>query len=180
MVSEDFAKFVESQQETASDATINWAAIRDEWLRDLDLLHQKIVDFLLEYIERRSISYDLIEMELNEPNIGKYSAKRMDIRIGRQLVSLVPVGTLLIGCKGRVDVEGTAGRGHLLLVNEELRTAADLIRITASTNADVSRVPSAPRPVSWVWKIATNGALRAFVDLDKESFLALLLETANA
>jgi hypothetical protein len=181
MVSEEFARFVESQQETDVDATINWAETRDEWLRELDSLYQKIVYFLQEYIQRRSITYDFIEMELNEPNIGRYSARRMDIRIGRQLVALVPVGTLLIGCKGRVDVEGTAGRGHILLVNERVRSAADLIRVTVSAKGNVPPVPLLPKePISWVWKIVTNGAQRVFVDLDKENFLSLLMETANA
>jgi hypothetical protein len=117
METKDFAEFVASQQKTEAETKINWAETREEWLRNLDSLHQRIVSFLREYIDQGSISYDFTEIELNEPNIGRYMAKRMDITIGRQRVSLVPVGTLLIGSKGRVDGEGFAGRAQTLQVD---------------------------------------------------------------
>lgn len=180
METEDFAKFVASQQETDVDTGMNWAGLRDEWLTNLDSLHQKIIEFLREYIPG-SISYSFTEIELNEPNIGKYSAKRMDIKIGRQRVSLVPVGTLLIGCKGRVDVEGSAGRGQILLVDARARSAADLIKVTVSIKGSVPPSPAPPKgPISWAWKIVTNTAQKRFVDLNKDSFFALLMEIANA
>jgi len=69
----------------------------------------QILGFLREYIKAGTISYGFTEIELNEPDIGIYLAKRMDIKIGRQSVSLVPLGTMLIGCKGRVDAQGPAG-----------------------------------------------------------------------
>jgi hypothetical protein len=180
METEDFAKFVASQQETDVDTGMNWAGVRDQWLTNLNSLHQKIIGFLGEYIPG-SISYGFTEIELNEPNIGRYLAKRMDIKIGRQRVSLVPIGTLLIGCKGRVDVEGSAGRGQILLVDARARSAADLIKVTVSTKGSVApSPPSQKAPVSWAWKIVTNAALKRFVDLSKESFFALLMEIANA
>ncbi len=180
MVVEDFGKFVASQQETDTDAKMDWAEVRDEWLRDLDSLYGRVVEFLREYIDNGSISYDFTEIELNEPDIGKYLAKRMDIKIGRQHVSLVPIGTMLIGCKGRVDAEGSAGRGQILLVGERVRRAADLVKVTVNVKGGIRPSPSAQKPSSWAWKILTNGSPRTFVDLDKESFFELLMEIANA
>ena len=181
MGTEDFTKFVESQQETDADTKIDWAGIRDEWLKNLDSLHKKIVGFLQAYIERGSISYDFAEIELTEPNIGKYPARRMDIKIGRQHVSLVPVGTLLIGCKGRVDAEGAAGRAQILLVDERARSTADLFKVTVSMKGSVPPAPSAQKaPTSWAWRILTNAAPRRFVHLRGEVFFALLMEIANA
>jgi hypothetical protein len=167
METEDFARFVADQQEAGVDTEIDWAGMREEWLRDLGAFHEKIVGFLQEYINGGSITYDFTEIELAEPDIGRYLARRMDIKIGRQRVSLVPVGTVLVGCKGRVDAVGSAGRAQILLVDEMARSAADLIRIGKP-------------PISWAWKILTNAVQRRFVDLDRESFFALLLEIANA
>ncbi|MGA3025364.1 MAG: hypothetical protein ABSF98_11375 [Bryobacteraceae bacterium] len=183
MVSEDFAKFVESQQAADVDTDINWSDTRDEWLKDLDDLYQKIVEFLQEYIANHSITYSFTAIDLTEENIGTYSAKRMDIKIGRQIVSLVPVGTVLIGCRGRVDVEGAAGTGHMLLVNKKARNAADLVRVAATviTKGAVPALPSAAQePIMWVWRIVTNAVQKVFEDLNKESFLRLVLEIANA
>ena len=116
--------------------------------------------------------------------MGKYTARRMDIRIGKQHVSLLPVGTQLIGCKGRVDVEGSVGRAQLLLLDKRAKRAADLINDAASTEESqppIPRTPHADNPsISWTWKIVTNSMDKRFVDLDKESFFSLLMEISNA
>ncbi|MGO9095343.1 MAG: hypothetical protein ACLQGV_08975 [Bryobacteraceae bacterium] len=177
METKDFERFVETQQ---GDAGIDWAEVRDEWLRALDSLHGKILDFLQEYIKARKISYGFTEIELNEPDVGRYLAKRMDIKIGRQSVSLVPLGTMLIGCKGRVDAQGPAGRAQILLVNEKVKRAADLIKVTVGVAGKVPPSPPEQEPTSWTWKILTTTVERRFVDLDKDSFFALLMEVANA
>ena len=177
---EDFTKFVESQQKTEVETEIFWAEQRDEWLKDLDSLYARIADFLQEYIEGGSISYAFTEIEVTEPEIGEYSAKGMDIKIGRQHVSLVPIGTVLVASKGRVDVVGSAGRAQILLVDERVRSAADLIRVTVSMKDTAPAPPARIPSISWTWKILTNALQKRFVDLDKESFFALLMEIANA
>jgi hypothetical protein len=179
MKTEDFADFVASQQRV--DADVDWAGMRDEWLRELDSLHANIAHFLEEYTAAGSISYSFAEVELTEPDIGQYLAKRMDIKIGRQHVSLVPVGTLLVGCKGRVDAQGSAGRAQILLVDERARSAVDLIKVAVNVKGSAPASAAARKPPSsWAWKILTNAAQKQFVDLDKESFFALLMEIANA
>ena len=96
MGTEDFARFVASQQKTDVDANIDWTEIRDEWLRDIYSLYRKIEGFLQEYIADGLIRRSFTEIQLDEPDIGKYLAKKMDIYIGKQRVSLVPIGTQLI------------------------------------------------------------------------------------
>jgi len=181
METQDFARFVASQQQTDVGTEIDWAGMRDQWLSELSSLYRKIADFLQEYVANGSVKYSFTQIELNEENIGKYLARRMDIRIGRQSVSLVPVGTLLIGCRGRVDIEGAAGRAQILLVDERATSAADLIKVTVNIKGNVPPPPPPPlQPITWAWKIVSNAAQRRFVDLDKESFFAVLMEIANA
>jgi hypothetical protein len=174
MGTEEFEKFVASQQVTEVDTET-----RDEWLKDLDSLYRKIDGFLEKYIKGGSISRDFAEIELTEPGIGAYLARRMHIKIGRQHVTLLPVGTLLIGCKGRVDAEGSGGRAQILLVDEQARSAADLAGVSVSVGK-VLPPRSARKPTSWAWKILTNSAQRRFVDLDKKTFFDLLTEIASA
>lgn len=175
---QEFEKFVSSQQgPDDADAINDWAETRNSWLNDLDSFYDIIKSFLQEYVEAGSISYGFTEIELSEPSIGQYSAKRMDIKIGRQHVSLVPVGTMLVACKGRVDAQGSAGRAQILLVDARVRRAADLIKVTVSTGGSVVPVP-AQTPTAWTWKIVTNQ--KTFEDLDKKSFFELLMEIANA
>lgn len=178
METKEFERFVASQQVTNVDAEVDWAQTRDEWLNELNTLYTKIAGFLQEYINAGSISYGFTKIEVTEPELGTYEAKRMDISIGRQHMSLLPVGTLLVGCKGRVDAQGAAGRAQILLVNKRVKSAADLVKVRV--NVKGSMPPSPPEPTSWDWKILTNTIQKRFVDLDKESFFALLMEIANA
>lgn len=104
MQAQDFAKFVESQQDkdqnTADEAEVDWAEIRETWLHDLDSLYTRVIDYLHEFVAAGSISYSFAEVTLTEENIGTYQARRLDIQIGRQHVFLEPIATLLIECRG--------------------------------------------------------------------------------
>jgi hypothetical protein len=113
MDSKDFDDFVKRQQGESSVAAveINWKKERDEWLTHLDRLYSKIEFFMAKYVSSGQIRYEYLPIELNEENIGSYAAKQMVLRIGRQEVDIVPIGTLLVGSKGRVDVSGPAGKG---------------------------------------------------------------------
>lgn len=176
MRTQDFDKFVSSQQ--VSD--IDWDGMRNEWLRDLESLYARIADFLDDYVQARTITYKFSRIELSEENLGEYLAKKMDIKIGKQSVSLVPVGTLLVASKGRVDVLGSAGRAQLLLVDERAKTAADLFHVTVSVGKKVPPPPPWREQISWAWKIVPNANPRRFVDLTKQSFLDLLMSIAGA
>jgi hypothetical protein len=183
MGANSFAEFVASQQTADADSLVDWASIGNEWIKNLDLLHCQIAGFLQEYVASGSITYSFTKVTLNEENIGAYSANRMDIKIGRQQVSLEPIGTLFIGCKGRVDAVGSVGRAQILLINEKVKSVNDLFKVVVTVGA-MGSLPAPPPPqkqeISWAWKIATNTVRRQFVDLDKEAFYTLLMEISNA
>jgi hypothetical protein len=107
----DFDDFVKRQQPTAAETKpIDWAKQRDEWLQHLRQLYDQIETFLAEYLESGEIKRDYRDITLNEENIGSYKARQMVLNIGRQEITLTPIGTLLIGAKGRVDVVGRQER----------------------------------------------------------------------
>ncbi len=179
MAAKDFANFVARQQHSVGPKP-DWAKEREDWLKYLNSLYKRVSELLREYIDAGSISYTFSDIKLTEEHIGTYTARKMNIRIGRQRVSLVPVGTLLIGSKGRVDIEGSAGRALLLLVDERVKGAADLIKVTISTTGKLPPPPpKSEMPVTWAWRIVAGSPQRKFLELDKENFHALLMEVAN-
>ena len=175
-----FAEFVASQQPTPEDAAIDWAEERDDFLRNLQGLYDRIGDFLKEYVDNGSIRYSFSDMRLSEENLGTYPARRMDIRIGRKSIYLEPIGTLLIGNKGRVDVVGEVGRAQILLVDEKAHGPGDLIKVTVNLDDEIPRPSMASEMKSRTWKIVARRPRWSFVDLDKESFFDLLMEVAKA
>jgi hypothetical protein len=183
MDSKDFDEFVKRQQGGASvaDAEVNWEKERDEWLAHLDRLYSKVESLLGKYVSSGQIRYEYRPIDLNEENIGSYAAKQMVLRIGRQEVDLVPIGTLLIGSKGRVDVNGPAGRAQILLVDSKVSDPRALVHVTVSVGAKLPQPPRSKRAeeIQWEWKIVTRPPERRFIEITQQSFFDLILEVAN-
>ncbi|HZG27648.1 MAG TPA: hypothetical protein VE079_04225 [Ensifer sp.] len=186
-VAQDFKAFVQRQQvKAAEERTIDWIAEKQEWLDYLDKLYADIEIYLNEYIEAGAISLKRSHIELNEENIGTYNAPRLFIDIGPQQISLTPVGTLLIGTKGRVDVEGSSGSARLLLADRSAVSPRFVSRVSVvredgpETTSARSSSEEPPFPaVDWVWKIATKPPVIKFIDLTKETLFEMLMEVSN-
>jgi hypothetical protein len=181
MNNKTFDEFVRGQQENEAEAaSVDWEKERDEWLAYLDRLYSMVESFLVKYVSSGQIRYEYRPVELNEENIGSYSAKQMVLRIGRQEVDLVPIGTLLIGSKGRVDVRGPAGRAQILLVDSKVSDPRSLIHVTVSVGGKLPSPPSKrSQEIVWEWKIVTRPPERRFVEITQQTFFDLILEVAN-
>ena len=106
----DFDAFVKRQQAGSSeDEGVDWEKERDESLGYLKELYRQTESFLEEYTKTGQIKLTYRKIETNEENIGSYNADQAILKIGRQEITMTPVGTLIIGAKGRVEVVGSAG-----------------------------------------------------------------------
>lgn len=177
----DFDQFVAREQAAAAEtATIDWDKQRDEWLERLDALYAKIESFLTKYLSKRQIRAEYVGLILNEENIGRYEARQMVIRIGRQQVDLVPIGTLLIGAKGRVDAIGPAATAPLLLVDKKVVSPASQVHVQVGVSGRLPEMPKARTPdIEWEWKILTRPPERRFIELTQQNFFNLILEVTN-
>jgi hypothetical protein len=175
-----FDEFVKSQQEP-TDPEIDWNLRRDEWLQHLEELYSQIHQFLKEYIESGQMQFESRPIELSEDYIGSYEARQVNLRIGRKLLKFQPVGTLLLGSKGRVDVIGpgvTAAR--LVLIDSKVTRASDLARVHVGEGSEPSMVPkSESRKIKWEWKMVTRPPERRFIELTQETFFQMIMEVAN-
>lgn len=186
-VAQDFSAFVQRQQrKVAEEQAIDWNKQKQEWLYYLDKLYTDIETYLSDYIKAGSITLKWSQIELNEENIGTYDALRLFIEIGPQQISLTPVGTVLIGTKGRVDVEGSSGRSRLVLVDKFSAAPRAGTRIRAQQSeasqnimATYTSEVASDRQIDWVWKIVTRPPTIVFIDLTKESLFEMLMEISN-
>jgi hypothetical protein len=125
MAKTDFDDFVKRQQElsAAAEEEISFDPEKElkHWLGQLNSLYSEVQKYLKDYISEGSISIRTENIELNEEFSGPYFAPRMIIRIGLPEIRLEPIGTMLIGSKGRVDVIGRAGTSRLILMNSHSR-----------------------------------------------------------
>jgi hypothetical protein len=179
----EFDEFVKREQEAASGvASVDWDGEREEWLSYLDKLYKKVESLLRKYVSSGQIQLGYRSVELNEENIGSYAAKQMVLKIGPKSVVLEPIGTLLIGSKGRVDVIGPAGKAQLLLVDSKVSDPRSLVQVRVSIGAGKkppAPPPKRPREIQWEWKIVTRPPERRFIEITQQSLFRLIMEVAN-
>ena len=146
----------------------------------MDGLYASVESFLEKYLSTGQIKREYVMVTLNEENIGPYRAKKMVLRIGPQQVELVPVGTLLIGSKGRVDVVGPAGVAQLLLVDKRASGPGSLIHVRVGAGGKLPELPTRnPQQIEWEWRIVTRPPERRFTEITQQSFFALIMEVTN-
>jgi hypothetical protein len=184
MAKTDFDNFVERQQQLSAaaeqEAPFDPKKELEDWLHYLNVLYSDIQAYLKDYISGGSISSKIESKELNEDFSGPYIAPKMIIRIGLQEITLDPIGTMLIGMKGRVDVIGRAGTARLALMNKKITSASQLVSVTV-VDPKNPQPPKKPvrQEIEWVWKIMSRPPALSFIELNKESFLEMLLEVSN-
>jgi hypothetical protein len=180
----EFDEFVKRQQgATPGVGAMDWDNERKEWLDYLDKLYKKVESLLDKYVSSGQIQLEYRPIELNEENIGSYAAKEMVLKIGRQSVVLEPIGTLLIGSKGRVDISGPAGKAQILLVDSKVPGPRSLFHVRVSIVGTGKKPPTPPaeppREIKWEWKIVTRPPERRFIEITQQTLFQLIMEVAN-
>lgn len=185
MASRSFDEFVRQEQQAAkvADQPVDWQAEKAAWLRHLEELYTQVETYLKPYVEAGQVVTDYRAINLNEEHIGPYSAKEMVIVVGSKTIKLEPVGTLLIGSKGRVDAVGPLARAQLVLLNSKVKSMSQLIRVSVSIGggppSPAPPPPTTPSEIEWVWRIVTRPPQREIIELNEKTFLNLLVEISN-
>lgn len=184
MAQTKFDEFVKREHQAftdASDKPIDWAAERDEWLKYLNALYAQVEEFLKEYVQADQVSIRYDNVQLNEDYIGRYTARQMTLTIGRKTIWLEPVGTLLIGTKGRVDLVGPFGRVPLMLLSKQLKNLGEMFKVSVSVGSKQLSPPIAQlqEKITWIWRIVSKVPQGEIIELNRDSFLNLLTEIAN-
>jgi hypothetical protein len=156
MANTDFDAFVRRQrQSAAASEKVDWNARRDEWLQSVRDLYSEVRSLLKSYIDSGDIVVTIEPIMISEENIGVYHSERLVLAIGPQQVRLNPVGTLVIGARGRLDMVGPAGSTRLVLV------------------------PDAEESAKLRWKIATSPPSVSLIDLNAQTLMQAILEVAD-
>lgn len=181
MIKDDFKKFVERKSLKEKERKeIDWNQRRDEWLRYLEELYTTVQGFLNGYKDYGAIEVSKEKIELSEQYIGNYTTDILVIKIGVESIKLVPVGTLLIGSKGRVDMKGKRGIVRLVLVDCRRKSTKDHIKIVIGTDKEIDKDSKETEvDVQWKWRIVTAPPNRDYLELNDDTFLSALMEIAG-
>jgi hypothetical protein len=187
MSKSDFDQFVKRQQAEQQELTdiVDAKRQHDEWIHYLGALYGDITRYLESYISTNQAQIDYRDIRLNEEFIGTYVAREMLLKIGRSTVTFTPIGTMLIGMKGRVEVQGSSGTASLILVNKLATSARSLIQVRV-VRVGNRPLPQPPQPsreeinkIEWMWKISTPPPEMKFIELTQDTFYDMILEVSN-
>lgn len=179
MGKKDFDEFLNKQvQEKDADKQIDWKAKLDEWVEYLDEFYKTVEGFLSEYLESGKINYEYSEKKIIEDYIGEYSVKVLQIELGPHTIKLEPIGTNLIGAKGRVDLMGANGKVKFVLVDKS--SSGPRIKMTVWVSGEKPpEKEEEKKDIEWDWKIATPPPSIKYIDLEQDTFFDALMEVAG-
>jgi len=178
MARSDFSKFVEREAAEAASEPINLEAEKSFWLNKLNELYSSIRSYLSEFVDRGQVEIAEGNAVISEELLGAYQVPIMTIKIGRQTIQLKPIGTFLIGTRGRVDLTGAKGTVRLILADKD--STAPKLTVTRVDPNKPAQSKAPPRQVDWTWKIVASQAPIRYFPLEQDNFTDALLEVANA
>lgn len=174
-----FEEFVRRNAEKAAEPAVDWNAARDAWLGRLRELYARIEEYLSPFVNSGSIKLSYHKLQLREERIGTYTVDALTIALGTQQIRMTPVGTLLIGAAGRVDIEGPKGETRLVLVPKEREQPGFSITIRSEAQGHAEEASQPSVEPEWTWKFATSAPHIRYTTLTKENFEAALMQVAG-
>ena len=144
-----------------------WVERREKWRQELDSLYSR----LRQWLRDADLPEECIEQSqqiIREENLGEYFAASLVFTLGNEQIHLQPVGTLLVGALGRVDLFARRPASPLF------HLIADFSTESGPTFIDSSH--QSAREQNWQWFIAPSSAKHRSQPLTSDSFAAALQE----
>lgn len=100
-----FEDFLLSQKKRESNKFNAPDRLKD-WLKSIENLYVEINKWLSPFYDKNLITPHIRDIDVFEEFIGNYQIHKLELYIGNQILSFKPIGTLIMGSYGRVDIIG--------------------------------------------------------------------------
>lgn len=136
MINAQFTEFLQKKQKRETpDRAINWERRRTIWLERVKSLVNEIHVWLQPYVVQGLLQTQNSQHSIYEEVMGawgRYEALGMTITIGSDTVSLTPVGMVILGGLGRMDIEGPLGKIKIILSDTDQKPSFHPVSITST------------------------------------------------
>lgn len=147
-------------------------ALISGWKSAVNALLTQIRNYLSEYEQDGSLVIKQRGMRLTEENLGAYEISAMDIQAGPILVLIQPVGLMVTGAEGRVDMhrQGRPSEEHRIMLlrmrpSGPSSTPAWFITLPRDTTGFQTQVYATPTPTRERIEPLSKEALERAVDI---------------
>ena len=177
MTQAEFRDFVKRKSAERPD-NVDWVRRKADWLHELNALYEQMEKHLLPYTRTGEIQIERAKVQLREDYLGTYDADQLNVKIGFDKIFAKPVGTLLIGACGRVDLSGP--RSTLKIVLADMDGSNHTVRprdgeVTRRSNRPFERTHAEEKG----WYITTSDPHRVVFPFSKGSFLDAIMEVSG-
>ena len=177
MTRQAFDDFIKKTNARTQNSMVDWDEQRDEWLAHLKRFYAMVDRFIADYVANQQLSVTRSKKKINEENIGEYEVDVLSMNIASTTVTLTPIGTLLFGGKGRVDMVGPKGKVKFVLVPKGSSRPRIVIR---AVDPDKPSETSAEEVIGeWEWRIMTAPPQISYMPLNADAFYSAMLEVIN-
>lgn len=177
---EQFVSIENKKREEKEKNKLDPEKEKQEWFQYTKSLFDSIRDYLASHIKDGSIEYKSSTIEMYEELLGKYEIEKHDIIIGNKTIELIPIGTILLGAKGRVDMKLGSRICRLVLVNKDQTEPRINFSISINGIPETKKEEiKTPESIEWEWKISTLPPTIQYFPLNEESFKDALMEIAS-
>ena len=149
-----------------------------QWLEKIDALYVLVDQLLAPYFADGNMERSTSIAEVREEQLGSYSAPTLTIDLGASSVRFMPIGTILMGAPGRVDLVGMRGSVRFVLVLPEI----DRPKFTGTSLSDGEPALKKQRPLdlsAYQWKISTHPPGIRYNPIDTGSLQSAIMEAVN-
>jgi hypothetical protein len=180
---EEFSNFLRKEEKNIiNEPQIDWNARKAEWFQNINLLYSDVQKWLKDFIDEGKIKIEFNDLDLYEEKIGKYTVQELNIFIGSHVAKLTPIGTLLLGSIGRIDLSGRTEIVKFILADRNSSKPNISIRIISSIEEekyqeDLKKISG--KKIDWVWKISSNPPSIKYTELNENSFFESLIKVIN-
>ncbi|MDB6106256.1 MAG: hypothetical protein JWO52_6255 [Gammaproteobacteria bacterium] len=112
-------RFAERQQRIDAEDAVDWEEMKNCWVQTVHGLFNQIDGWLHSLIQSGSVKSIRKTTKLIEESLGAYDIESLEIQLAARKLTFEPVGTMLIGAFGRIEVSGPTGKAVLLLLNPD-------------------------------------------------------------
>ncbi len=174
----DFEEFLKKHENKPTDKEIDWEHKKQEWLDFIKEFYKHVESWLVPFKNNHKLTYKYKKTQITEEYIGTYDVDVMVVDFAGQKLTLEPIGTLLIGTNGRIDMEGTRGRVQFILADKDSE-GIKTNRLIPIDEKPVIKSNEHKKPVL-TWKIVLRESRNIkFAEFTEDNFFDALMEVVN-
>jgi hypothetical protein len=119
---------------------------RKWWVKEVQTLFDRVEGWLEPVITEELVKFERKDLPIDEDMLGPYTVQQATITLDNEVLEMIPLGTVIFGSFGRIDVKGPNGEVMLILEatpgNEETNFVPSDGRWFIVTRADSRRFKS--------------------------------------